>query len=169
MTNDIQPDGSIRFRSKDEIINLGATAMKSYQFMSSDFWKIEKITDDKKRPVQFTTEHKGDCLYYDISLNEPVPSAQTLVLNYEGTTTTLIQPTGQPGEFKYHMVHSPNAPFSVQRSEVHCLPRGAKLLEKPADMTETRNDGRIELRVERTISSGSVMDVSYVYRLPGSK
>ena len=31
-------------------------------------------------------------------------------------------------------------------------------------MTETRNDGRIELRVERVIPPGGTVDVTYVYR-----
>ncbi len=164
--NDIQPDGSIRFTMKEDDKNLDGTAMKNYRFMSSDFCKFEKITDGKGRPVRFTTEHKGNCLYYDASLNEPVPAGQTLALKTEGTTTKLIQPTGRPGEFKYHMAHSPNAPFSVRRAEVHRLPPGAELLEKsPADMTETRKDGRIELRVERTIPSGGVIEVSYRYRV----
>jgi hypothetical protein len=61
-------------------------------------------------------------------------------------------------------------PCSVRRSEVHRLPPGAELLEKsPADMAETRKDGRIELRVERTIPSGGVIEVSYRYRLGGIK
>ena len=109
-------------------------------------------------------------MYYDVSLNELVFVGQTLVLNYEGTTTTLIQPTSQPGEFRYHMPHSPNAPFSVRRFEIHRLPPGAELVEKnPADMTESRGqDGRVELRIERTIPSGGSMDVSYLYRLAES-
>jgi hypothetical protein len=35
-------------------------------------------------------------------------------------------------------------------------------------MAETRNDGRIELRVEQTIPAGGNMEVSYVYRLAES-
>ncbi len=167
--NDIQPDGSIRFTSREEISNSGGTAMKSYQFMTSDFCKIEKIADGKGRPVHFTAEHKGDCFYYDASLNEPVPVGQTFVLESQGTITTLIGPTGKSGEFRYHMAHSPNAPFSVRRIEVFRLPPGAKLLEKsPADMAETRNEGRIELRVERIIPAGNSMEVSYIYRLAES-
>lgn len=75
----------------------------------------------------------------------------------------------QSGVFKYHVAHSPNAPFSVRRTERHCLPPGAELLEKsPADMAETRKDGRIELRVERTIPAGGSMEVSCLYRLAES-
>jgi beta-lactamase regulating signal transducer with metallopeptidase domain len=168
--NDIQPDGSIRFTSREEISNSSWIPMMSYQFMSSDICKIEKIADGKGRPVQFKTEHKGDHFYYVATLNEPVTTGQTLVLDCQGTITMLIKPTGQPGEFRYHMTHSPNAPFSVRQVEVFRLPPGAELLEKSsADMAETQSDGRIELRVERIIPAGDVIEVSYIYRLGGTK
>jgi hypothetical protein len=169
-SNDIQPDGSIRFTMREEISNPSGTTMKNYRFMTSDSCKIEKIADSKGRTVQFTTEHTGSQFFYDASLNEPLLMGQTLVLDYQGTTTTLIKPTDQPGVFKYRMPHSPNAPFSVRRIEVHRLPPGAELLEKsPADMAETQSDGRIELRVERIIPKDGVMEVSYIYRLTRTK
>jgi hypothetical protein len=173
-TNVIQPDGTIRFTVREGVRNHSTQDMKTYQFMTSDFCKVEKIAckrerDGTERPSHFTTEHIDDTLHYNVSLDEPVPAGQTLVLEYEGTITTLIKPTGQPGVFKYHMIHSPNAPLAVWRIEVHRLPPGAELLERsPKDMTETRKDNRIELRVERVIPTGGTIEVSYHYRMSGT-
>ncbi len=146
-TDDVQPDGTIRFTVRGELGNYTGSTMTTYDFISSDFCKIEKITDDKGRPVEFTRRHQGDHFQYAATLNEPVPVGAKLILEDQGVVTGLIKPTGQPGELKYHMIHSPNAPFSVRRIEVHRLPPGAALLEKtPADMVEARKDGQIELR-----------------------
>jgi len=141
-TNDIQADGTIRLMMRDETRNLNGQAMGTYEFMTSDFFKIEGIADGTGRPIHFTTEHRGHELYYHVTLHEPVPNGQNLVLNYEGKATTLVKPAGQPNVFTYHFVHSPNQPCTVRRAEVHRLPPGAELLEKsPADMTETRREG----------------------------
>jgi hypothetical protein len=44
---------------------------------------------------------------------------------------------------------------------------GAVLLDKkPADLTETTNDGRIELGIDRTIPPGGSLEVAYRYRVP---
>ena len=168
--DDIQPDGTARFTGRSEIKNSTASDMSVFSCMSSDFSKIEKVTDDNGHPLQLDAEHIGDRWYYLITLNEPVHPGQMMVLNTEGTESGLIKATGEPGVFKYHMVHSPASSCNVRRIEVHRLPAGAELLEKsPADMTESQSDGRIELRVERTIPPGGNIEVSYTYRLAGSK
>ena len=57
--NDIQADGSIRFTMKDEIKNYSGGPMKSYQFMSSDFFKVEKITQVLLRQRAARPVHHG--------------------------------------------------------------------------------------------------------------
>lgn len=125
MTNDIQPDGAIRFTSGVKVLNSSASDMKIYQFVNSDFVKLEKITDAAGKPVQFTANHKGSVFQYRAALNAPVPPGESAALTTEGTISTLIKPGPAPGEFTYHMQHWPatgtdnaaggNAPFAAGR------------------------------------------------------
>jgi beta-lactamase regulating signal transducer with metallopeptidase domain len=165
---DIQPDGSIRNTSTIEVENSLAMEMKNHQFYTSDFDKIEKITNDKGRPIHFTAHHdkKKHIYTYSLTFNDPIPPGKRATIHCESTITTLVQPTGKAGEFRYHMTHSPNAPFTVRRVEIHRLPPGAELLEQnPNGSIKASKDGRIELRVAQTIMPGQSMDVAFRYRL----
>ncbi len=115
----------------------------------------------------FVTRHKGDIFEYDVSLNAPVPPGKSVVLNSSGTEESLVKPASEPGTFRYHMNHWPAVNAATRCAEVHRLPKGAELLSKgPADLVETRKDGRIELCIDRTIPQGGSLEVSYTYRLP---
>jgi hypothetical protein len=165
---EIQADGSIRCRCTLDMLNPSGKALTSFAFMSSDFDRLEKVTDAGGRPVRFTTEHSDGCYRYQATLNEPVPAGGHLVMKMDSRIRagSLLKPTGKPGEFRYDLNHCPNAPFPVRQVELHRLPPGAELLTKePSDLAETRKDGRIELRLERTIPGGGSLRVSYAYRL----
>jgi hypothetical protein len=140
--------------------------LATYRFVNSDFVKLDKMADPTGKPVSFVAEHKGNHFHYRVTLDPPVPPGGSAVLNCEGTETTLIKPAGEPDTFVYHMKHWPAVDVETRRVEVHRLTPGAELLSKsPPDMIESRQDGRIELRIERLIPAGGNLEVSYRYRL----
>jgi hypothetical protein len=169
MTNDIQSDGAIRFAGDITVTNSTTNDMKTYQFINSDFVKLEKITDAAGKPVEFTANHKGDIFEYRVALNAPVPPGESVQLNKEGTITTLIKPGPEPGKLTYHMPHWPASGTDTRRVETHLLPRRAELLSKsPPEMSETRKDGRIELKIDRVIPATGSLEVTHRYGLkPG--
>ena len=170
MSNDIQPDGAIRFAGGITVTNSTASDMTTYGFINSDFVKLEKITDAAGKAVEFTANHKGNIFQYRATLNRPLPAGESVELKTEGTITTLIKPGPEPGEFTYRMKHWPATGADTRRVETHLLPRGAELLSKsPAEMSETRKDGRIELKIDRVIPAGGSLEVTYRYRLKPGK
>jgi beta-lactamase regulating signal transducer with metallopeptidase domain len=170
MVEDVQPDGTIRFTNPDVLRNGGERDMTVYQFRNSDFVKLEKITDASGKSVAFETEHVGKHFRYRVPLDPPLAPGKEIELICEGTQASLIRPGDEPNTFEYHMKHFPAAQVDVKRIEVHRLPAGAELLSKsPADLIESRKDGRIELRIERLIPPGGSLEVSYRYRLKLAK
>ncbi len=168
--NDVQSDGTIRFQSTSEIINDSGMTVSRDGFINSDFVHLDRITDESGQPVQFTTQHDGNIFRYSATLNQPVPPGDKITYTMEGTVTRLVQPTGEPGVYRYRLNHSPAYGGDTHRVEVHRLPAGAILLDKqPADLAETMNAGRIELQIDRMIPPGGSLEVSYRYRLAGEK
>ena len=166
MIEDVQPDGTIRFTGPMMIRNDSGQALAVYRFINSDFVKLEKITDAAGKPVAFEAKHVGDIFQYRVALDPPVPPGKSMEVTSEGTETTLIMPGDERETWVYHMKHWPAVDGDTRRVEVHRLPRGAELLSKsPSDLVESRKDGRIELRIERTIPQGGFLEVTYCYRL----
>lgn len=166
--NDVQPDGSIRTQMTSETGNLTGSTWKTFEFVSSDFYHIEKLADVHGRPIPFTVQHDNEnhIYRYKLTLPEPVPPGQTFTISSEGTMDSLVQPTGEPGVFEYHMNHWPCIDGDTLRTEVHRLPTGAQLLEKsPSDLVESQQDGRIELRINRIIPPKGNLEIRYRYRL----
>ncbi|MGB7745987.1 MAG: sigma-70 family RNA polymerase sigma factor [Verrucomicrobiia bacterium] len=168
-TLDLQADGTIRFQMDLDVFNTGNEPLKIYRFNNSDFVHLDRITDAAGQPIVFTTQHSGKMFHYSATLNQPVPPGGKASSSMEGTMTGLIRPTGGPGVYEYSMDHWPGYDGDTRRIETHLLPAGAILLEKhPADLAETTNDGRIELRIDKIIPPGGSLVISYRFRLPAN-
>jgi len=166
--DDVQPDGTIRFQSTTATGNLTHSTWTTYQFINSDFVHIENMTDAHGQPIPFTVQHDEQAHIYRFTLTLPdaVPPGQVFTMTSEGMKQTLVKPTGNPGEFEYHMNHWPAIDGDTRQVEVHRLPAGATLLDKsPADLVESKKDGRIELRIDRIIPPGGNLEIRYRYRL----
>ncbi|HWH67871.1 MAG TPA: hypothetical protein VNT26_00690, partial [Candidatus Sulfotelmatobacter sp.] len=163
---DLQSNGVIRFIATTEIVNSSAAPWQTYQFMNSDFVRVEKMTDGSNRPITFQVDHQGETFHYSLKLNTPVPPGERFVLVTHGTMAGLIQPTADPGVYQYSMRHWPAHDLRTQRIEVHRLPLGAQLLDKePAEMREQLRQGRLELAIDRLIPPGDSLEIHYRYRL----
>jgi RNA polymerase sigma factor (sigma-70 family) len=168
-TLDLQADGTIRFQMDVDDFNNGNEPLKICRFSNSDFVHLDRITDAAGQPMVFTTQHSGRMFNYAATLNQPVPPGGKVSRSMEGTMTGLIRPAGGPGVYEYSMDHWPGYEGDTRRIETHLLPAGAVLLEKhPADLAETTNDGRIELRIDKIIPPGGSLAIRYRFRLPAN-
>ncbi len=167
MHNEIEPDGTIKFSSPNRIKNKGAKPITNTGFINSDFVTLEKITDDKGRPIKFTASHEGNIYRYDLTFNEPTMPGEELVYTTYGTMTGLINPTPAIKDaYQYYMSHSPNSGAPTLRIETYLLPAGAELISTtPSNMQQTEKNGRIELRVEKVIPAGGSLTTAFQYKL----
>ncbi|NQU10957.1 protein kinase, partial [bacterium] len=104
---DIQPDGTVRFRTTITKQNQSGSPLRTEQFVNSDFVKIEIIRDAQGRDLPFTVQHRGLTFHYEVTLPEPVPAGAWFSQTSEGTITGLVQTTTEPGVFEYRMRHWP--------------------------------------------------------------
>jgi hypothetical protein len=164
---DIQPDGTIKFRSPSRIVNSGTEPITEQRFINSDFVNLTRMTDEDGNPVDFTATHEGSIYRYHVRFNPPIMPGEEFVYYMEGTTSGLIKPIAdQADTYRYYMTHSPNAGQPVLRIEHYLLPEGAELLSTfPEDLQRGEKDGRIELRVEKVIPAHGSMTTSFTYKL----
>jgi hypothetical protein len=124
------------------------------------------MTDAMGLPLHFDTIRDNVVNRYHVYLNNPVPPSGDITINMEGAMTDLIHPTGNPGEFVYHMDHSPGYLGITRRIETHRLPPGAELISKSPDDLKVMHAGdHIELFIDRRIPPGGDIDIRYRYRL----
>jgi serine/threonine protein kinase len=164
---DLQPDGTIRFKTTVTQRNTIGEPLKALRFSNSDFIRVDKLTDAQGRTLPFTFTRTGKItLRYEATLAEPVKPGAEFSYVMEGTETGPVKPLAQPGGFEYTMRHWPGS-SRTRRIERHLLPAGAQLLSKePADLTERTRDGRVELFIEHVILGGDSLEVRYTFRLP---
>ena len=165
--DDIQPDGIIKFRSPNRIVNTGTEPITEERFINSDFVNLTAITDEQGNPVDFTATHDGSIYRYHVRFNPPIMPGKTFVYYSEGTISGLIKPVGdQKDTYRYYMTHSPGTGRPTLRIEQFLLPKGAELLSTfPEDMQRGEKDGRIELWVEKVIPANGSLTTSFTYRL----
>jgi len=168
---DVQPDGTKTGRCIIQNVNRSQRALKSTGFINSDFVKVKRMSDDKGRPIKFTTKHEGNHYRYKLTLNEAVPTGEHLVYASEGAVLGRVKPVpGTEDEFEYRMVHHPGSDVPTRRLEIYRLPEGAVLLETtPADMGRRVRDGRIELFQEKVVRPKGSITTVFRYRLKGGK
>jgi predicted Ser/Thr protein kinase len=164
---DIQPDGTIRFKTTITFRNTTGEALKAVRFHNSDFIRVDKLTDARGRTIPFSLTRTGQKTFrYDGTLAEPVKPGAEFTYVMEGTETGLVKSLPQSGEFEYTTRHWPGS-IRTRRIERHLLPAGAQLLSKaPADLAERSHDGRIELFIDRVFPGGDSLEVCYTFRLP---
>jgi hypothetical protein len=133
---DIQPDGTIKFRSPSRIVNSGTEPITEQRFINSDFVNLTRMTDEDGNPVDFTATHEGSIYRYHVRFNPPIMPGEEFVYYMEGTTSGLIKPIAdQADTYRYYMTHSPNAGQPVLRIEIiysrtgrNCFPPFRKIL-----------------------------------------
>jgi len=169
--NDIQPDGTIKMKNIIQEKNTGGTPITTKGFINSDFVHVEKMFDDKDRPIKFTTKHENDIFRYHLTFNEPVMPDEAMLYSSEGTITGLVKPlTGSKDEYQYYMRHHPGTNVPTRRIEVFKLPEGAELISTtPTDMARREKDGRIELFVEEIVPPGGSITTAFQYKLAGAR
>jgi hypothetical protein len=167
MYNDIQPDGTIKFRNPQQVVNKGTEPITERRFSNSDFVQLTAMTDEQGNPVEFTAKHEGDVYRYHIIFDPPVTPGETFVYTSEGTITGLVRPVGNKKDtYRYYMTHSPGSGVPTLRIEEYLLPEGAELLSTLSkEITQSAKDGRIVLRIEKVIPAGGNLTTSFKYRL----
>lgn len=158
VTNDFQPDGTIRFQSVAWAENDSSEPLRESRFVNSDFVHVERVVGPGGQPLPFQVEHRDKTFYYVVRYTNAVPARRINILRLEGYTTGQISRLGS-GEQEYHQQHWPANGVNTLRSEIYRLPSGARLLEtKPADMTRRQvPDGRLELHTSNLVPpNGSV-------------
>ncbi|HET6428590.1 MAG TPA: tetratricopeptide repeat protein [Phycisphaerae bacterium] len=164
--NDVQPDGTIRFRGIGQRINRSAEPLTELRFVNSDFVKLERMTDDAGKPISFTTTHRDNAYHYVARLNTPVPPGEPILNCSEGVMASLVKTDGDLHAFR--MRHWPAGDEPTRRIEVYRLPAGAEVIETtPPDMARRVRDGRTELFVEKLIPLGGSITTAFQYRLSG--
>jgi len=167
MVKDIQPDGTIRFKTTITKRNTTSEPLTTLRFYNSDFVHVEKLTDAPGRTIPFTVTRGGNMtLRYQATLVEPVkPGAEHSYVT-EGTETGLVKRLPESDVFEYSTRHWPGM-IRTRRIELHRLPTGAQLLSKqPNDLVARTRDGVQEWFIDRSIPSGDSLEISYTYRLP---
>lgn len=165
--DDIQSDGTIIFISPSSIVNNGTGMLTERHFINSDFVNLTSMTDEQGNPVEFTATHEGTIYRYHVVFDPPIMPGETFVYYSKGTKTGLIKPVaGKENTYRYYMNHSPNAGQPVLRIEEYLLPEGAEVVSIYSDdMTQSEQDGRILLRVEKVIPTGGSILTSFQYKL----
>jgi tetratricopeptide (TPR) repeat protein len=171
MYNDIQPDGMIKFRNPQIVVNEGTEPVTERRFINSDFVELTAMTDEQGKPVEFTAKHEGDIYRYHVIFDPPVMPGQTLNYHSEGTIMNLVKPVANEKDtYRYYMTHSPATGQPTLRIEEYVLPEGAQLLSALSeDMAQSVKDGRIMLRIEKVIPAGGSLTTSFKYRLTERK
>jgi len=169
LTADIDPDGTLNFKTTVRMINEGPTK-NTTTFINSDFVNVTAMWDDKGKPLKFTSTHEGNIYRYAVTFNEPVPSGEMMIYSHQGTMTGLVNPVpGTNDSFHYYMRHSPSTGRPTLRAETFLLPEGAELVSTtPPDMQRGEKNGRIELHVEEIIPSGGALTTAFQYKLTGA-
>lgn len=165
MYNDIQPDGTIKFRNPQQIDNSSGTEpITEQRFINSDFVQLTAMTDTQGKPIEFTSKHEGSIYRYHVKLDPAVMPGETFTYISEGTITGLVIREGSD-TFRYYMTHSPATNVPTLRIEEYLLPAGAELISTLSEMEQTEKDGRIRLRVEKVIPAGGNLTTSFKYKL----
>jgi hypothetical protein len=167
MINEIQPDGTIRFRSLCDFHNDSIEPLRELRFSNSDHVNVERMRTASGRPVAFNTQHEARRFLYTVYLNEPLPLGGTFFLTIEGRLTGRINSLGD-GVYEYHQQHWPANDAATLRVESHRLPTDAEVLETtPAHLPQRRlPDGRVEVRASQIIPAGGSSTIRIRFRQP---
>jgi RNA polymerase sigma factor (sigma-70 family) len=192
---DLQSDGSIRFQATIEEVNYTSKIIQhEYDFKIGATVHLDQIKDEHGYPIAFTTKQrdKYNRVNFSFALDKPIPPGGRIVFTMEGTipnliqpndkffgsnippflvaTTNLVQPTDEPGVYKFLLADQPGGVYDRHRVEVYQLPPGATLLDKtPVDAQVTTNGDRVELRVDKIVPPKITRwEVSFRYRLPAA-
>lgn len=165
--DDIQPDGTIRFKQPKILTNNGDTPIVDRRFINSDFVELTQITDLDGNPVPFEAKHEGNIYRYHIQFEKPIMPGESFTYVSEGTISGLISPVpDKPNTYRYFMNHSPATGAPTLRIESYLLPEGAEVVSTVDDMEQNTVDGRIELRIEKVIPANGSLLTSFQYTLP---
>jgi len=171
MHNEIDSNGLIHFKMPNKIKNDGSEPITTNGFINSDFVSLTKMYDANGNAISFETTHEGNIYRYKITFNKPIMQGEEFTYYSEGTISGLVNILpGTKDTWQYFMNHSPNSGVPTLRIETYLLPKGSELISTtPPDMAVTEKDGRIQLKVEKTIPAGGSLTTSFQYRITGAK
>jgi hypothetical protein len=162
---DLQPDGTSRFRSVTRQVIAGDEPLRQLQFMNSDFVDLQRLLDLEGNTIPFVSMHNAEHFHYTATLARPVPPGSCFVFGCEGIMRNKLDEDPVQGEFTYRFTHSPNTDMPTRRIEIHRLPAGAELLEVSAPGIQRWRAGRAEIVIDQLVPAGGSISLSYRYRL----
>ncbi len=168
MYDDIQPDGTILFRTTVKQVNRTGRELSKTGFINSKFVEVTGMSDGAGRKLKFTTKDGGEHWQYEVLFNEPIGPGEVMEYSHEGRLTGLISkaPDAEK-EYIYHFRHWPSAGEITRRVETYLLPAEAKLISTtPEDMDRREKEGRIELHIEEMVPAGGSIMTSFRYLMP---
>ncbi len=169
MSEDLQPDGTSRFRSVIRTVNRSSESQTMLQFMNSDIVELQRILDADGNAIPFTTVHRDRTFRYSATLPNPIPPGGTLIYGSEGTVRDKVIQDAGLGTFTYRFTHSPGSGVTTRRVEIHRLPPGAELIELTSNATQREAQGRTEVVLDELVKPRGNVTIEYRYRLPGTK
>jgi hypothetical protein len=169
MIEDVQMNGTIRFRNVIRGVNRGTEPQDKLQFINSDIVQLQRLVDAEGNSIPSTAVHKDRIFRYSATLPKPVAPGGTLLYGSEGITRNKVQAGAEPGTFSYRFTHTPGANLPVRRVEVHRLPPGAELLEFSSNATKREADGRVEVVLDQIVEPSGHVTLEYHYRVPDAE
>lgn len=160
-TYDLHRDGSLFFHAQFTVTNSTSKSISSDQFGGGIL--ISKVADEAGQPLNYTPapNYGFPC---SIIFERPVRPGGTTSYSVEGKIPTFAK-QGKDGDWGILCRDAESNATELRHTELWLLPKGAVLREKSADMTESVNDGRIELHLDKTIPPSGTVEASLRYSL----
>ncbi len=163
---DLQSDGTSRFRNVIQEVVEGPEPQKQIQFANSDIVELRHTYDEKGNILPFSSIHQDGRFLTSIPLREPIGPGGILTYAADGIMRNKVDEDSRPGIYTYRFTHSPNASVHTRRIEVHQLPTGAELLDLSENAKRRERNGRTEVVLDKIIPPGDNVTLYYRYRLP---
>lgn len=164
---DLQPDGTSRFRNVIREVLEGQEPLGQLQFINSDFVEVRRVTDAEGNTLPFTTANYEGHFQYTVTLAKAVAPGSAITYGCEGIMRGKVDQEPELGTFSYRFTHSPNSGVPTRRVEVHRLPAGAQLLEVSSGAASRVRKGRTEIVLDQIVPAGGSITLAYRYRLFG--
>jgi RNA polymerase sigma factor (sigma-70 family) len=163
---DIQPDGDMRFWCVLQNVNEGAHPITQFSFLDDDEVHLQKIFDDRDRPIQFTSIRSGRQVTYNCALNQPIQPGDAGRELATGTIPGIARSLSD-GSFAYEFKHYPGADVPVHRFDLIRLPPNATLVSlDPHTLAHKLYKGQIQVLSDATIPPGGSQLIVINYQLP---
>lgn len=166
---EIEPNGTIYFKSQQKYTNEGTTPMTTTSFNTC--MNITAIYEKAGLPIKFTVTKEENDFRYDVTFNKPVLPEETIEGTIAGTIEGQIKSVvAMKDVYQYYMKHWPEAGQPTLLTYTFLLPKGAEIISTvPDNMLIKERDGRIELCVEELIPTDGSLTITFQYKLKTSE